>query len=105
MLSSERDDLLAPAVKEGIGAYHEGVRALSLRLGISCVDFARAAGFHDMQLPAKCPRRLLRSFPLVGDFRALRVDHQHDEGDVRHQFTKQLQLLASQLSIEPAHSC
>ena len=75
-MSSERDDLLAAAVKEWIGAYHEGIRALPLRRGKSCVDFAHAAGCDDMQLPAKCPRRLLRSFPLVGDFRTLRVNHQ-----------------------------
>ena len=87
MLSSERDDLLSAAVKEWIGAYHEGIRALPLRLGESCVDFAHAAGRQNMQLPAKCPRRLLRSFPLVSDFRTLRVDHQYDDHDVRNQFT------------------
>src|SRR5919108_591440 len=61
MMSSERDDLLAAAVKEWIGAYHEGIRALPLRGDKSCVDFAHAAGCDDMQLPAKCPRRLLRA--------------------------------------------
>ncbi|MGA8387742.1 MAG: hypothetical protein WB769_07410 [Pseudolabrys sp.] len=99
-MSSKRDDLLAAAVKEWIGAYHESIRALPLCPGKRCVDFAHAAGGDDMQLPAKCSRRLLRSFPLVGDFRTLRVNHQYDDGDVRYQFAQQLQLLGSQFSIE-----
>src|SRR3954463_11944438 len=71
MTSSERDDLRAPTVKKRVGAYHEGVRALPLCCGESCIDLAHAAGFDDTQLPAQCPRGLLRSFPLVGDFRAV----------------------------------
>jgi hypothetical protein len=66
MMSSERNDVLAAAVKEWIGAYHEGIRALPLRRGKSCLDFAHAAGRDDMQLPPKCPRRLMRSVPLLG---------------------------------------
>src|SRR5262245_21777950 len=105
MMSSERDDLLAVAVKEWIGAYQDGIRALPLRRGKCCIDFAHTAGCDDMQLPAKCPRRLLRSFPLVGDLRTLRVNCQYHGGDVRYQFAQQLQLLGSQLSIKPADSC
>src|SRR5262245_58493430 len=104
MMSSERDDLLAVAVKEWIGAYQDGIRAVSVRRCKCCIDFAHAAGCDDMQLPPKCPRRLLRSFPLVGDLRTLRVNYQNDGGDVRYQFAQQLQLLGSQLSIEPADS-
>src|SRR5262245_61812417 len=105
MISSEADDLLAAAVKEWIGAYHEGIRAVPLYHDKSCVNFAHAAGCDDMQLPTECPRRLLCSFPLVGDFRTLRVNHQSDDGDVRDQLVQQLQLPGSQFSIEPADSC
>src|SRR5262245_40796928 len=59
MMSSERDNLLAVAVKEWIGAYQDGIRALPLRRGNCCIDFDHTAGCDDMQLPAKCPRRLL----------------------------------------------
>jgi hypothetical protein len=66
MMSSERDDLLAAAVKEWIGTYHEGIRALPLRGGKRCIDLAHAAGYDDMQLLAQRPRRLLHSFALSG---------------------------------------
>ena len=104
-MSSERDDLLSTAVEEWIGAYYEGIRALPLRRGKRCVDLAHAAGCDDMQLPAQCPRRPLRSVALVGDFRTLRVNYQYSNGDVRYQFAQQLQLFGSQFSIEPANSC
>ena len=34
-----------------------------------------------------------------------RVSYQDNDNDVRYQFAQQLQLLGSQLSIEPAYSC
>jgi hypothetical protein len=61
-----------------------GHSRVALRRGNSCVDFAHAGRCDDMQLPAKCLRRLLRSFPLVGDFRTLRVNYQYNDGDVRY---------------------
>ncbi len=102
MMSSERGDLLAAAVKEWIGAYHKGIRALLFRCGKRCVDLAHTAGYDDGQLPAQRPGCLLCSFALVGDFRTLRVNNQYCDGDVRYQFAQQLQLLGSQFSIEPA---
>src|SRR5262245_12583335 len=105
MMSSERDDLPAAGIKEWIGTYHKGIRALPLRGGKRRIDLAHAAGYDDMQLPAQCPRRLLHIFALVGDFRTLRVNHQYGDADIRYEFAQQLQLLGSQFSIEPADSC
>src|SRR5215218_8824206 len=57
------------------------------------------------QLPAECARRMLRSVPLVGNFRALRVDDQYGDFYVRDQFAQQLELLGSQFRIKPTNAC
>jgi hypothetical protein len=50
MMSGERHDLIAAAVKEWIGADHKGIRALPFRRVESCVNLGDAAGGGDMQL-------------------------------------------------------
>ena len=46
---------------------------VTLTLTGTPVDGEHAPGCDDMQLPAQCPRRPLRSAALVGDFRTLRL--------------------------------
>jgi hypothetical protein len=59
MARCEPDQLIAPAQKERIGAYDDGINMLLNETREGCVDIAFAAGIQGNELDAVCARRSL----------------------------------------------